>query len=191
MEVAAVDRQKKLDALRRIAMMMRAEGPLLVLFGFLAGVLDRLTFVRDLDGATAAVHLSLDSRIWPRLPFRGQIDGKPVPHPIAFVDMMAVRDDDLYVRVDFPLGTEPGWYRELCQDGVKDRRTRLEEAVAKVRQRIDLALDVYRTAKPMLESASDEERQQLQFVVQTAREEIQSLSRQLSELEAQLGQQSS
>lgn len=182
-----VDRQTKLETLRRIAMILRPDGPLLVLFGFLAGVLDRLEFVRDLEGAPVAVQLSLDSRVWPRVPFRGHINGEMVLNPIAFVDLAALRDDEVYVRADFPWGHEPDWYRQVASEAVKGRRQRLEEAVAALRERIDFALDVYRTAKPLLESSTEEERRRLQFVLQTARQEIQTLSRQLSELEAQLG----
>ncbi|HEY8425492.1 MAG TPA: hypothetical protein VIK73_05705 [Limnochordales bacterium] len=184
-----VDRQAKLEALRRIAMMLRPDGPMLVLFGFLAGAVDRLEFVKDLEGAAVGVQLSLDSRVWPRVPFRGHVDGQVILHPIAFVDLVAGRDDEVYVRVDFPWGHEPGWYGEVAADGVKSRRQRLEEAVASLRRRIDFALDVYRTARPLLDNSTEEERRRLQFVLQTARQEIQSLSRQLSELEAQLASQ--
>lgn len=186
-----VDRQAKLEALRRIAMAMRPDGPLLVLFGFLAGAADRMEFVRDLEGAAVSVQLSLDSRVWPRVPFRGHVDGQMVLHPIAFVDLVALRDDEIYVRVDFPWGHEPEWYRQAASDGVKSRRQRLEEAVASLRRRIDFALDVYRTARPLLEQSTQEERRRLQFVLETARQEIQTLSRQLSELEAQMGEQQS
>lgn len=183
-----MERQKKLDALRRIAMIMRPDGALLVLFGFLAGCLDRVEFVRDLEGASTAVQLSLDSRVWPRVPFRGHINGEMILNPIAFVDLAALRDDAVYVRTDFPWGQEPEWYRAVAHDAVKGRRALLEEAVARLRQRIDFALDVYRTARPLLEHSSEEEHRRLQFVVQTARQEIQALSRQLAELEAELGE---
>ncbi len=181
-----MDRQTRLDVLRRVAMMLRPEGPLLVLFGFLAGRIERVIYVRRLDEAPVGVHLSADSRIWPRIPFRARVDGETILNPIAFVDLMALRDDDIYVRVDFPWGEEPPWYREAAQDGAQDRRTVLEQAASRVKERIDFALDVYRVAAPLVQGASEEERRRLQFVLETARSEIQSLSRQLSELQALL-----
>lgn len=184
-----MDRQRKLDALRRIAMVLRPDGPMLVLFGFLAGRLDRVMFVRQLEEARVAVHLSADSRIWPRVPFRARVDGENVPDPIAFVDLMASRDDEIYVKVDLPWVEEPGWYREVLYDYPQDRRAALEHAAARVRERIDFALDVYRTASPLVGEASEEERRRLQFIIDTARSEIQSLSRQLSELQALLAPQ--
>lgn len=181
-----MDRTRKLEVLRRIAMVLRPEGPLLVLFGFLAGRLERLFFVRSLEGATVAVHLSADSRIWPRVPFRGRVGDDQILHPIAFVDLVATRDDDIYVKVDFPYSGEPDWYREVLTDVPQDWRATLEQATLRVRERIDFALDVYRTAAPLVEKATGEERKRLQFVIETARAEIQGLSRQLSELQARL-----
>ena len=181
-----MDRARKLEVLRRVAMVLRPEGPLLVLFGFLAGRLDRVHFVRSLEGAGVAIQLSADSRIWPRVPFRGRVGEETVLNPIAFVDLVATRDDDLYVRVDFPYGDEPGWYREVAQDAPQDWRASLEEATLRVRERIDFALDAYRAAAPLVEKATGEERRRLQFVLETARTEIQGLSRQLSELQARL-----
>ncbi|HEY8485899.1 MAG TPA: hypothetical protein VIL11_00770 [Limnochordales bacterium] len=181
-----MDRQRKLDALRRIAMILRPDGPLLVLFGFLAGRLDRVLFVRQLEGAHVAVQLSADSRIWPRVPFRARVGEETVLNPIAFVDLMATRDDDIYVRVDLPYGEEPGWYREVLVDQPLDWRTTLEQATMRVRERIDFALDVYRTAAPLVEKATGEERRRLEFILETARAEIQGLSRKLSELQARL-----
>ena len=181
-----MDRARKLEVLRRVAMVLRPEGPLLVLFGFLAGRLDRVHFVRSLEGASTAVHLSVDSRIWPRVPFRGRVGDEQILHPIAFVDLVAPRDDDIYVKVDFPYGEEPGWYREVVFDAPQDWRATLEQATMRVRERIDFALDVYRAAAPLVEKATGEERKRLQFVIETARAEIQGLSRQLSELQAKL-----
>ncbi|WP_324717025.1 hypothetical protein U7230_01730 [Carboxydochorda subterranea] len=182
-------RQEKLEALRHVAMLMRPDGPLLVLFGFLAGRIDQVEFVRNLEGVAVAVQLSLDGRIWPRVPFRGRVQEEPILNPVAFVDLVALRDDEIYVRVDFPWGQEPEWYARVAQDSAVDRKERLAGAIERIRQRIDFALDVYRTAQPLIAGSSEEERRRLQFVVQTARDEIQALSRQLSELESELSRQ--
>lgn len=180
------ERERKLEALRRLAAVLKPDGTLLVLFGFLAGRLDSVHFVRQLEGASVAVQLSVDTRIWPRLPFRGHVDGETILNAVAFADAIALRDDPIHVRVDFPWEREPEWYRAVAQDAPQSRRERLEQAIGQLRARIDLALDVYRMAKPKLPSSDEEERHRLQFMIRTAQEEIQALGRQLSELEAEL-----
>ena len=181
-----MDRAKKLNALRQIAMTI-AEAPLIPVLSFLAGRLDGVKFVEDTEGAAVSVHLSSNTRLWPHLPFRATVDGVPVNNPIAFIDKVSLRDDPVYVRVDFgPMG-KPKWYEEIVEEGVVDPRRQMEARINDIRQKIDLALDAYRTANEALEKASEEDQRYLRFVLSKAKEDMRTLNQKLNELEARLG----
>jgi len=113
-----VQRATKLNALRHIAMAAGDPG-LIPVLAFLAGRLDRVHFVEDLGEAEVAVHLSLNRRLWPRTPFRSQVDGATITNPIMFIDIVALRDVDVFVRVDLGLASLPSGTRtsssRLCQ----------------------------------------------------------------------------
>lgn len=174
---------EKLDVLRQIGMAMHADGGVVPLLAFLAGRLDRVHFVSDLEGAPVAVQLAVSPRIWPRVPFRGTVDGVTITHPLAFIERCAVRDDDIYVQVTFGGGTPPEWYQNVVEEGVADRRHYVEAALDKVRQEIDTALDLYRTANEAMESAEGDELRYLQFALRKAEDDIRQLSSRLREME--------
>lgn len=181
-----MDRRVKLNVLRQLAMSMG--DPMMGAFlSFLAGRLDRVHFVESHSGGAVRVTLSPGARLWPRVPFRAEIDGKPVPHPIAFIEAMALRDDDTFVKVDFGAMEAPAWYREAVSDGALDSRSQLEASIERIRRQIDLALDAYRTANEALGGAGEEERQYLRFVLEKAKSELRTLNAQLSSLETKLG----
>ena len=181
-----MDRKAKLNVLRHLAMSM-GDPMMAPLLSFFAGRLDRVHFVSDLEGAGVAVTLSPGARLWPRVPFRAEIDGHPVPHPIAFIEQMALRDDQTYIKVDFGVQEAPPWYRQVVRDAVMDPRHQLEESIDQIRSKIDLALDAYRTANEALEKATEEERKYLRFVLDKAKSEMRELNMQLNSLEMKLG----
>lgn len=185
-----MDRAQKLAALRHVGMAMQGDPAVISLLAFFAGRLDRVHFVSDLEGAGYAVTLSVSPRIWPRIPFRATIEGMPVPHPLAFIERAALDDEDIYVKVDFGAAEPPEWYRAVMETEVQDPRQYVEAAMRRVRQEIDLALDVYRTASEALEAnpGDEEHREYLRFALRNAREEIRTLSGRLEKMEAQLGQ---
>ena len=154
-------RAAKLNALRQIAM-SAGEPSLIPVLAFLAGRLDRVHFVEDVGEAEVAVHLSLNRRLWPRLPFRSQVDGATINNPIMFIDIVALRDVDVYVRVDLGVGDPPQWYTDVLETFVPDHRSALEASIEQIREKIDLALDAYRTASEGLATAAEEERAYLQ-----------------------------
>src|SRR5690606_36038445 len=112
-----MDRPAKLNALRQIAMTF-AEGPLIPVLSFFAGRLDGIRFVEETEGAAVSVHLSSNKRLWPHIPFRATVDGEPVNNPIAFIDKVSLRDDPIYVRVDFGVTGIPKWYQDVVEPGV-------------------------------------------------------------------------
>lgn len=181
-----MDREEKLQALRHIGMTMQADVVVVSVLSFLAGRLDRVHFVADVEGASIAAYFSLHSRLWPRVPFRAEIDGTPVSHPLAFIERAALRDEDVYVQVDFAGSDPPEWYKAVLEESVQDARQYIEASMARVRSQIDMALDVYRTANDALVQADEEKQAYLRFALQRARDDIKSLSSRLQELESQL-----
>lgn len=181
-----MDREAKLHALRQIAILMN-EGALLPLLSFFAGRLDKVRFVKDLTDAGVGVHLSTNMRLWPRIPFRAEIDGRQVNNPIAFIEQMALRDDDLFVRVEVGTDEAPSWLEPVLEEYAQGRRDALETSIDQIRDKIDLALDAYRTASDALDEADSEHRKYLKFVLEKAKEDMRTLNARLDELERMVG----
>ena len=180
-------RSAKLNTLRHIAMTM-AEGSLIPVLSFMAGRLDHIHFVKDLEGANVWVHLSANMRLWPRIPFRAGIDGAAINNPIAFIDIAALRDDHIYVKVDLATDYLPEWYRDVLEDQVEDPRARLQASIEQIREKTNLALDGYRTANESLPTADEEETKYLTFVLEKAKDDMRALNAQLAELERRISQ---
>lgn len=182
-----MDRGDKLNALRYIGMAMQGDGAVVPVLSFLAGRLDKVHFVMDTEGADVSIHLAVSSRVWPRIPCKAVIDGTVVNHPFAIIDRLALRDDEIYVRVDFGVLEPPEWFKNVLESGVQDPRQYLEGSIQRIREQIDLALDVYRTASELVADAEDEQkREYLRFALEKAREEIRALSAKLRDLELQM-----
>mgnify|MGYP001362140749 CR=1 FL=1 len=181
-----MDRQVKLNALRNVAMAMgEAAAPLGPLLGFFAGRIDGVRFVKDDSDASLYVYLATASRLWPKLPFRAKIDGEAVNNPFAFIERAALRDDPIEVKVDFGVDAVPEWY-EAAVERSADPREALHESIEQIRRKIDLALDVYRTASEARVTASEEEQAYLRFVLEKAKAEMRELNLRLTRLEEQL-----
>lgn len=179
-------RAAKLNALRQIAMTAGEPG-LVPVLAFLAGRLDHVHFVEDVGQADVSIHISLNQRLWPRLPFRAQVDGAAIHNPIMFIDIVALKNVDVYVRVDLGMNEPPQWYTDVLESFVPDHRSALEASIEQIREKIDLALDAYRTASEGLDSADEEERTYLKFVLEKAKEDMRQLNAQLAELESKIG----
>ena len=181
-----MDRADKLDALRQIGMTVQDDGATIPVLAFLSGRLDDVHFVSDLEGARVGVHFSLQTRLWPRIPFRATIDDTTLHNALAFIERMAVRDDDIYVRVNFPGSQIPAWYERVAEDSVQDPRHYLEASMDRMRDQIDFSLDVYRTANEEFDEADDEHRAYLRFALEKARLDIRALNARLAELETHM-----
>src|SRR5690606_38650271 len=131
--------------------------------------------------------LSSNMRLWPHIPFRAMGDGAPVNNPVAFIDKASLRDDPIYVRVDFGVAGAPKWYQDVVEEGVVSQRHQMETRIEEIRKKIDLALDAYRTANEAAATAGEEEQQYLRFVLSKAKDEMRTLNQKLNELETILG----
>lgn len=181
-----MSRAAKLNALRQIAM-TAGEPSLIPVLSFLAGRLDQVHFVEDVGQAEVSIHLSLNQRLWPRLPFRAQVDGAVIHNPIMFIDIVALRDVDVYIRVDLGVKDPPRWYTDVLENIVPGHKSALEASIEQIREKIDLALDAYRAASDGLAAADEEKRSYLKFVVEKAKAEMRLLNAQLAELESKIG----
>lgn len=182
-----MDRKIKLNVLRQLATSM-GDPMMAPILSFLAGRLDRIHFVEAHEGGRANVTIAAGIRLWPRSPFRAEIDGMPVNHPIAFIERMALRDDDLWIRVDFGASEIPAWYQEALVENAMNQRHQLEESIDQIREKIDLALDAYRTANEAIDEATESDRKYLRFVLEKAKTELRTLNGQLTDLEMKLSQ---
>jgi len=180
-----VSRSTKLNALRHIGM-AAGDASLIPVLAFLAGRLDQVHFVEDPAGAQVSVHFSLNMRLWPRLPFRAQVDGAAITNPIMFIDIVALRDVDIYVRVDLGTAEPPQWYTEALESSLPGQKNALEHSIEQIREKIDLALDAYRTATEGLATTDEAQRAYLKFVVEKAKSEMRALNLQLAELESKI-----
>ena len=186
-----VDPRKKLDALILFGSRVGSHPEMAYLLGFLAGRLDRLHFVRSLEGAPVAVRLAAGRRrLWPGSPFEATVRGVPVPAPGLFVAALCDSDDDICVQIELDDLAELVWFRDLLVDAYADLRggpqRRLDESIDQVRGRIDDALDIYRECRRVLEDEPGEREGHLRFFLKMAESEIEGLSRQLTTLNQQL-----
>lgn len=181
-----MDRQVKLNALRHVAVAMGdGAAPLGPLLGFFAGRIDGVRFVDEESDADLFVHLATASRLWPKVPFWAKVDGEAINNPFAFIERAALRDDLIDVRVDFGVEPAPEWYQAAVEESV-DPREALHDSIEQIRKKIDLALDVYRTASEARLSASEEDQRYLRFVLEKAKAEMRELNHQLTRLEQEL-----
>ena len=175
----AVNRARKLQALLLLARMRPADGPLLFLLGFLAGRVDRLVFVEDLEGWEVAIHLMDPGRLlWPGRPFRARVGTVEVPDPVTLVSALLERTDPIAIRIDFT--HPPQWYTELVEAGEGDEApTPPEDRVEELRRRVDQTLDFYNECRRALAAGAREREAELRFLLDLARAEVAALSREL------------
>jgi hypothetical protein len=188
----AADRRTKLEAVVRMGRHLPQNPEMLFFLGFLAGNLDRLYFVRSLEGAPVAIHLSAGRKhIWPGPMFDAKVRQVPVPMPGMLVSALTENDDPICVHVSLDDPQEAAFFEELTVDsyaavapGAADS---LRERAAKLYQRIDQALDIYRECRRLLDAHQGEDEARLKFFLGLAQSEIEGLSEQLQKLNRSLG----
>jgi hypothetical protein len=191
MREGAIDRRAKWIAIRNYAASAPMDVGRVAILSFLAGRLDQVHFVRDLEGARVALRLTNPRRlVVPGPPFQAVVDGVPVPNPMLFIAAMAERDDAIYVRLDFDGAEEADWYQAVLEEGAGRAGRAAEEdprwRIDLLRERVNHALDVYRECRRLLDEGHPEREAELRFFLDMARTEMADLSREIRELGAQL-----
>ncbi|MDI3316979.1 MAG: hypothetical protein QJR14_05115 [Bacillota bacterium] len=187
----AIDRRAKWVALRNYAGSAPMDVGRVALLAFLAGRLDQVHFVRDLEGARVTLRLTQSRRlVVPGPPFQAVVDGVPIPNPMLFIAAMAERDDAIYVQLEFDGAEDADWYQAVLEESAGEAGGNLEEdprwRIELLRERVNHALDVYRECRRLLAEGHPEREAELKFFLSMARTEMADLSREIRELGAQL-----
>ncbi|MBX6350509.1 MAG: hypothetical protein IRZ11_03230 [Clostridia bacterium] len=184
-------RRDKLKALLQFGAQVADDPMLQLLVGFLAGQVDRVHFVRSLDGATIGVRVALGRRaVWPARGFHATVRGVPVPVPAALVSVLSETSDPIALQVVFDGMEGALWLQKVLHDDLAEA-TRAPEArraddLAALRARIDQALDVYNECRRLLEDGDPAREKELRFFLDLARREIESLGAEFQRLRAGL-----
>ncbi len=187
------DVRTKLEAVVRMGRHLPHNPDMTFFLGFLAGNLQRLHFVRSLEGAPVAIAISAGRRmIWPGSVFDATLHSVPVPLPGALVSALVENDEPICVRVALDDAMEAQWFEPLLVDSYDAiRADRPEDSLAArmrgLRTRIDQQLDVYRECRRLLAEGSGEDESRLRYFLGLAQTEIESLGTQLSALNTSLG----
>lgn len=184
------DRRTLLEAVMRLGRQLPQSPDMAFLLGFLAGNLDRLHFVRSLEGAPVAISVAAGRRhIWPGSVFDAKVHQVPIPLPAMLVSALAENDEPICIHVALDDPQEAAFFDEITEDsysGIASPEDTLQARVQGVRSRIDQALDVYRECRRLLANAQGEDEARLKFFLGLAQREIEGLSQQLKELNARL-----
>jgi hypothetical protein len=189
-----ISRTKKLEALNNFTKQVGDDPVLAYLMGFLTGQVDRVHFVRDPRGADISLKLSQDRlTVWPGEPFRANVGGVMMPHPIAFVRAVgqAHTERQICVSLNFERADEAAWYQEVLLPDVSHVQLGIqaaEEEAKSLRLEMDHALDIYAECKRLMEESGSERKGELDYYMSVAETQMRLLSAQLEEVSAQLRQ---
>ena len=189
-----ISRTKKLEALNNFTKQVGDDPVLAYLMGFLTGQVDRVHFVRDPRGADISLKLSQDRlTVWPGEPFRANVGGVMMPHPIAFVRAVgqAHTERQICVSLNFERADEAVWYQEVLLPDVSHVQLGIqaaEEEAKSLRLEMDHALDIYAECKRLMEESGSERKGELDYYMSVAETQMKLLSAQLEEVSAQLRQ---
>ena len=189
-----VSRAKKLEALGNFTKLVGDDPVIAYLMGFLTGQVDRVHFVRDPRGADISLKLSQERfTVWPGEPFRANVGGVVMPHPIAFVRAVgqAHADRQICVSLNFERADEAEWYQEVLLPDlsyVKQGIEAAEQEARSLRREMDHALDIYAECKRLLEKSGDERKAELDYYMSVAQTQMKLLSGKLEEVSMQLKQ---
>ena len=189
-----ISRTKKLEALSNFTKLVGDDPVLAYLMGFLTGQVDRVHFVQDPRGADISLKLSQDRlTVWPGEPFRANVGGVMMPHPIAFVRAVgqAHIERQICVSLNFERADEAAWYQEVLLPDVSHVQLGIqaaEEEAKSLRNEMDQAHDIYAECKRRMEESGSERKGELDYYMSVAETQMRLLSAQLEEVSAQLRQ---
>jgi hypothetical protein len=188
------EQRTKLEAVIRLGRHLPHHPEMTFFLGFLAGNLDRLHFVRTLEGAPVAISIAAGRRhIWPGSVFEATVHHVPVPMPGAVVSALVENDEPICVRVSLDDAADAAWFEPLLLDsyhsavGHRPEDT-LAERVETLRGKIDQQLDIYRECRRLLSEGEGEDESRLRFFLGLAQTEIEGFGRELTDLNGRLQQ---
>jgi len=182
-----VDRAKKWEALKRFLQIGPLDSPRLAAVAFLAGRLERVRFVSDIESSPVGVRISARKRaLWPNVPFFARVHGVEMPDPFFFIAALATSDETIDVLLEVDLEErEDGWLDAVLEDGVEETP---QGRVNALRVEIDRLLDIYNEIRRGLEGAA-EGREDYRRFLEIAQGDIEALTRELRARAAELNGQ--
>lgn len=187
---------QKVRVLQRLSIAAYPDAMLVYLCGLLMGSVQRVFFVRDLEGAPVSIQINMGrARVWPTPPWQATIGGMSFPDPLTLASALAQRDDPICVKVAFDGSDEDEDFQEVLvndySDIVAGRTAGVQQAEGRMdelRSRIDRALDIYNECRRLMEEGGTDRQAELAAFQQMAQEELQACTRELRALEMQVAQ---
>jgi len=181
-----ITRSKKLEALYNFTVMAGQNPMFAYLLGYLAGQVDRVSFLADLKGADVAIRISVKrATIWPADPFKATVRGVSMPNPFTLVKALNQDNAPISVSLDFDGAEDAPWYQEVLLPNasyIKDAAQAAQEDSERLRKEMDRTLDIYRECKSLLKDSDPDKQRELSFYMRLAEDQLKRLSNELGEL---------
>ena len=181
-----VTRANKLEAVYRFGMMVAQNPWFAFLIGYLAGQVDRVSFVNDLTDADIAIALSArHTAVWPHEPFKATVRGIAMPNTFTLVRSIIDEETPICVSLDFDHAEDTSWYQVVVLPSVSYVKDATEAAQAESEvlwKQMDRSLDIYRECKALLKDGEHERQKELSYCMEVAEAQMKQLSRQMEEL---------
>jgi hypothetical protein len=181
-----VTRANKLEAVYRFGMMVAQNPWFAFLIGYLAGQVDRVSFVNDLTDADIAITLSArHTAVWPHEPFKATVRGIAMPNTFTLVRSIIDEETPICVSLDFDHAEDTPWYQAVVLPSVsyvKDATEAAQTESEVLWKQMDHTLDVYRECKALLKDGDHERQKELSYYMEVAEAQMKQLSRQMEEL---------
>ena len=179
-----VARTDKWVVIRNFAMTGVQDAGRIALLSFLAGRLDRVTFVRSLEHSKIGVRMSTRRfGLWPRISYEGFVRDVQMPDPFLFIAAMADSDEIIDVLLEFDGADQAEWFQKVLVDTAADRRTQPEERKANLRNQIDRMLDIYSEIQQQLKEGAGEREKDLKRFLEMAKQDMARLNREIERIE--------
>lgn len=188
--------RRKVRVLQQLAVDAYPDAMLVYILGLLMGAVDRVHFVRDLDGAPIALQVNIGrARVWPMPSWQATVGGMTFPDPLTLAAAIAQQDDPICVRLTFDGSESDEEFQEIVVDEYADIAAGQTAGVQlaqggmdDLRDRIDRALDIYNECRRLLENSDGGRQAELETFQRMAQEELQACTRELKQLEMQLAE---
>lgn len=181
-----VKRTDKWAVIRNFAMTGVQDAGRIALLGFLAGRLERVSFVKSLERSNIGVRMSTKRfGIWPRISYMGFIHDVQLPDPFLFIAGMADSDETIDVLLEFDGAEQAEWFQNVLVDSAADKRLQPKEQVENLRHQIDQMLDIYSNIQQQLKEGAGEMEKDLKKFLDMAEQDMARLNREINKIEEQ------
>lgn len=179
-----VTRADKWVVIRNFAMTGVQDAGRIALLGFLAGRLDRVSFVRSLEHSQVGVRMSTRRfGLWPRIAYEGFIRDVQMPDPFLFISAMADSDESIDVLLEFDGAEQAEWFQKVLIDHAADRKQEPKEKLTSLRDQIDRMLDIYSEIQVQLKKGDSERKKDLNRFLEMAEKDMARLNREIERIE--------